>query len=384
MQNLHNKKIIILAHVLTTVPAEDLKNFFIAHKVEKLLFIALPLFFQKGRPGPYYQFFQKGKLVKEKKLPNKKLPSLVQYVRDFLLGFYWILINGKSWDVIIALDNLNTATALFARLFGRVKKVIFYTIDFVPKRFESPLLDALYHQIDKFAVIHSDATWNLTQRMIVGREKYLHLNTSKLRNQHVVPIGVWLKTIPNRNVKQHTKKIVYAGGLAPHQGIQLVLDALPLVIKKIPNVSFTVIGMGNFESDLKKQTKKNHIEKYVNFLGYMETHKEVENELAKGDIAMAMYSKDLDKWSYFADPSKIKTYLAVGLPVITTDVTYIARDLEKARCGIVVPYDKTALAYAIIDMLSNKKKHEAFSANALQFSKEFDWEKIFLKGLSYV
>lgn len=384
MKNLQDKNIVVLAHVLTTVPAEDLKKYFINYKIKRLLFIALPLFFEKGRPGPYYELYENGALIKKVLLPNRKLPSVFQYARDYLLGCYWTVINGPRWDLMIALDNLNTFTGISVRLIGRVKKIIYYTIDFVPKRFRNPFLDAVYHQIDKIAIEHADVTWNLTQRMIDARQQVLGIQKKHMRNQFVVPIGAWLADVPRRSSRTSSHTLIYAGGLLPHQGVQLVLDALPDVVKQIPDVKFFIIGMGKYKKALEEKSAALHLQRHVSFLGYMETHEEVEEELASADLAVAMYSKELDVWSYYADPSKIKTYLAAGLPVITTDVTYIARSLEKAKCGIVVPYDSKKLAYAIIEMFSHKTKLNEFSKNALTFSQQFDWEKIFAKGLSYV
>src|SRR5690348_9484529 len=151
MRNLENKHIIILAHVLTTVPAEDLKTYFNLKKVNKVLFIAHPLFFRVDRPGPYYELYEKGKLIKKVQYKNRKFPSIVQFIKDYFLSIYWILRIGGRWDIMISLDNLNTLAGLTLRQCGVVKKVVYYTIDFVPKRFSNFFLNELYHGIEKLS-----------------------------------------------------------------------------------------------------------------------------------------------------------------------------------------------------------------------------------------
>ncbi len=325
MKDIKDKRIIILAHVLTTVPAEDLKNYFLQKKVKRLLYIGHPLFYVEGRPGPLFELYESGILVKKIQLKNRPLPSMVQYVKDVILSTYWIFKAGGVWDLIIALDNLNTITGLLIRMLGKIRKVVYYTIDFVPKRFENALLNSFYHYIEKMSVKYADVTWILTDRVAKGREDLLGMHRKEYNRQQIVPIGIWYARIKRKeykNINPHT--LVYAGGLLPHQGIQLVLESIPSIVKKISDFKFIIIGMGAYEAELKKQAKQLKLDKFVKFQGYMEKHEDVEEILSSCGLAAAMYSEELSKWSYYADPSKVKTYFATGLPVITTSLTQIS------------------------------------------------------------
>ncbi len=382
MQDIKNKEIIILAHVLTTVPAQDLKEYFLKKKVKRLLYMGHPLFFVKDRPGPVFELYEKGTLVKQIQYKNIQLPSIIQYIKDVLLSIYWVFKAGGTWDLIISLDNLNTFTGLILRTLGKLKKVIYYTIDFVPKRFDNQLLNSIYHSLEKFAVRYADATWILTDRVAEGREQLLGMNRKIFNRQLIVPIGIWFNRIKRKEFKEvnpHT--LVYAGGLAPHQGIQLVLDAIPLIVKQIPDFTFKIIGMGSYEGELKKQSKKLKIDKYVDFLGYMEKHEDVEEILASCGVAAAMYSEELARWSYYADPSKVKTYIATGLPVITTSLTQISEELTKRNCGLVSAYDKQAFADATILIMKDKKKYKSMRENAIKYAQEFEWDNVLTKAL---
>jgi glycosyltransferase involved in cell wall biosynthesis len=385
MVNLKNKNIIVLAHILTTVPAQDLKEYFIDKKVKRLLFIGHPLFYVKGRPGPFYELYKKGILAKKVQHNNYKLPGILQYIKDVILTIFWVVKTGGKWDLIIALDNLNTISSLILKIMGVGNKVIYYTIDFVPKRFENKLLNNFYHYLEKLSVKYADNTWNLTERVAEGREKLLGMDRKIYSRQVIVPIGIWFNRIIRKDyedIKNNT--LVYAGGLVPHQGVQLVIDSMPHIAEIIPDIKLNIIGLGSYEKELKKKVKKLKLEKYVQFLGYIEDHKDVENELAKCSLAVAMYSAELSKWSYYADPSKVKTYLATGLPVVTTSVTQISEELVKRKCGLVVNYDKEDLAAAVISIFKDEKKHKLFRKNAIRFASEFDWNNILDKNLSTV
>lgn len=377
-----DKKVIVLAHVFTTVPGDDLQKYLLDHSVEELLFIGHPLFYKKGKPGSHYRWYKRGKLVRAIQHYNYPISGIFAYVRDVFLTLFWVIRLGKKWDVMIALDNLNTCTGLVLRKLGYIDKVIYYTIDFVPKRFRNTTLNEIYHFIDKLAVKHADKTWNLTKRMTEGREKIRNLSSTIYNKQIIVPIGIWLDRIPKKIFRDHPlRTLVYAGGLSPHQGVQIVISALSEVVKKNPNVHLNIVGSGDYESNLKQLVKKLKLEKHVEFLGYQEKHEDVEKILVQGDIALAMYSKELSLWSYYADPSKIKTYLGCGLPVITTNVTYMGEELKKHGCGEIVPYDRYKLAEAILDLIRNKDKYKMYRRNAKKFAKEFDWNTIYTTAL---
>lgn len=55
-----------------------------------------------------------------------------------------------------------------------------------------------------------------------------------------------------------------------YKGIDHVIQTLPLLIKKIPNIKFTIIGKGDDKLRLQKICTKLKVNDYVNFRGYVE------------------------------------------------------------------------------------------------------------------
>lgn len=380
--NLANKRIIVLAHVLTSVPADDLKEYLLKERTKELLFIGHPLYYKLGRPGSYYEVFKNGEQTKKEQLKNRNINQFVRFFVDFTLSLFWILKTPGKWDLIVALDNLNTLAGLLLRTIGKVDKIIYYTIDFTPQRFDNKLLNNFYHYLDKLCVQHTNLTWNVSPRISEGRYKIRGIDPTVYNRQVVVPIGVWLDRIPVKSfeeINRHT--IAYAGGLSAHQGIQLILDALPQVVEKINVLKFLIIGMGNYETELKAQVEKLGIGRFVEFTGYLENMRDVESRLSSCGLGLAMYNEELARWSYYADPSKIKSYLASALPVITTPLTYMAKDIEQKECGIVCNYDKAEVTRAILTIMENPDLHKRYRENARGYIKNYDWNVVFYNGL---
>lgn len=379
MKNLKN--IIVATHVFTTVPGDDLEKYLVDNKPDNLLIIGHPLTSDLSRPGPYCKLYRKGQLIRHIQLKNHSLPYVFMYFRDIILSIYWIITCKIRWDLYIGIDNLNTSVGLLLKLVNIVNKVVYYTIDFTPQRFTNTYLNNFYHSLDKMCVMYSNITWNVSPRIQEGREKVRNFSRELRHKQIVVPIGIW----PNKKIgitQRDSNSLCYAGGLADHQGIDLVLESIPQIIKEIPDFKFILVGIGDYESELKKIVKKLNISKHVIFMGYQEKHEDVEKILLTTSIAAAMYNPSKSKWSYYADPSKIKSYLAAGLPVITTNLTHISEELVKAKCGIIIDYNPTNFAIEVCKFIKNKQKLAKYRNNAFNYSKQFYWENIYNKAFT--
>lgn len=387
-----DKRTIIATHVShysTTSPASAqalLEYLTEQKKAGEVLFIAHPLHYRpQWARGSFFVLYKDGKIVKEGSVPNFKFPSALTYVKDVLLSVYWSLKIGGRWNLYFGGNNLSAMAGLVLRCLGRVKKVVFCTIDYVPQRFENKILNEAYHLVDKVCVKYSDQTWNLSPRMAEGREKLRGMKRSLYNRQKVVPIGVWfkrIKRVPFVQVRKNT--VVFVGHLVEKQGVQLLIRAIPKIIKEIPDFEFLIIGKGSYAENLKKLVKNLRVGKYVKFTGYIESQQEVENLIAECACGIALYDKSKDKYTYYADPMKLKDYLSAGLPVILTDVPYNAREIERKGCGLVVAYRKDNVSAAVIELLRNKSKLQTYRKNAVKYAKQFDWNGIFDKNLGEI
>jgi glycosyltransferase involved in cell wall biosynthesis len=378
-KGLPNKRIIISTHVYTTGPSQDLKKFLTDSKIEKLLFIGHPLFYNKVLKGSGFEKYCKGEKEKEYYSNLIKLPFVVSCFKDFFIKIYWGLRYGRGSDLYIGSNNLNALSGIVLRSLHVVKRTVTYVIDYNPKRFENRLLNYIFHKIDHFCVILCDETWNLSDRMKDGRKKYFNFEGG---NQKTVPMGAWvnrIKPLPFEKTEKHT--LVFMGHVTKKQGVQNVINAVPDIIKKIPDFRFLVLGGGPFLERLKEMVSELGVLRYIDFSGFVEDSVEVERKLSRCALAIALYEKYDDKgdlsFTYFADPGKIKLYLACGLPVLLSDVPYNALEIQNKKCGLIISEEKEMIANAVIELMSNQEKLKMYKENAYLYSKNFDWDRIF-------
>jgi len=378
---IQNKRIIIVAHYLLYGAAHALRDYLKTKNIDKLLCIFLPLISQRNTHIYEYKATKQGRIKKIRQQTVTRDINLgtIDYLIDILQTVLIILFKGK-YDVYFGFDPLNCLSGIFLKKIGRVKKVVFYSIDFVPIRFKNNLLNNFYHKIEIFCIKHADETWNVSPRIAEGRKRFLNISQRKYP-QSVVPIGVWndeVKKYPFSKIKKH--QILFLGHLLEKQGVQVVIDALQMTIKKISDVHFVIVGGGEYLVELQKKVKNLSLDKYITFTGWIKDRKKIDEMMNESAIAVATYKPEKQKmynFTYYADPTKIKDYLSAGLPVIITDVSYNAYEIVEKKCGVLVQYDKKDIAKAIISLLSDKKKLILYRRNALLYSKQFDWSNIF-------
>lgn len=383
---LDSKKIIISTHFSATAFPQHLEEFLAGKKISNLLAIEHPLHVNPGKSSSSCKHYKKGLIKKREKSIISNNMQLLNFLKTSWLNIWWVFKSKEKWDLYIGSNNLNTFAGIILKKMGRVRKVAFYTVDFVPNRFDNKFLNNFYHWVDKFGVEHSDETWILSPRVRDGRRKLLNLHKKYDKKQFLVPEAVWIERIkrkPFNQIKKHTA--VFVGHLVERMGVQLVIEAIPLIIKKIPDFKFIVIGKGEYRKELEDLVAKLGLKKHVEFKGYVKDHEEVENIIATCAVGIATYTKeDESGLTFYAEPAKTKLYLGAQVPVVMTDTFYNAYDIEKAGGGKVVKENPRDVSKGIVDVIQKDLILKKFRENALRFAKEYDYPYIFTKNLRRV
>ncbi|MGH7928883.1 MAG: glycosyltransferase family 4 protein, partial [Candidatus Binatia bacterium] len=112
-------------------------------------------------------------------------------------------------------------------------------------------------------------------------------------------------------IPDNRKIIVYLGGLSPHKGVDILLDAFPLVREAVPEAYLLLMGYPN-EEHYRQRMKKMGLEEYVTITGRI-PYEEASRYLTLGHIAAA------PKRSQTEANGKIYNYMAAGLPTVAFD-----------------------------------------------------------------
>ena len=379
-----DSNVLILSHFYKRTqsgggPPQEIRDFFLP-KVKSIYYIEHPVPYATDHRSSM-TVYENGAFKRQLFTPSLVGPQIVFYMLDPLITLYFLIRARVGFDLCVALDNLNTVSVLPFKKVGIIKKLVFYTIDYNPKRFENKTLNSIYHFIDRLACYHSDKIWILSEKMITARKKN-GVNPKKTAPSIDLPMGANLeriKILPLSKIKR--KQIVYAGYLLEKQGVQLIIESMPKIISLVSDAKFVIIGQGEFEKPLKALVRKLKLERHVEFKGFIKTHEGVEKILCQSAIGIAPYVDDPDNFTRYTDPGKPKLYLGTGLPVVITDVPAIARIIQQKKAGFITKYDSEDLAKKIIKLLSDDSLYKKYRSNALILSKDYDTNTLITKAL---
>jgi glycosyltransferase involved in cell wall biosynthesis len=313
---------------------------------------------------------------KSKKIAKKKRVTLgpVKYFISFFLTLKWLKKLPKKINLAIGMNCFDTLALLTAQKLKlkKIDQIVFFNTDFSRKRFTNTLLNRLYVAIDKFAAKSVDFLCCNTKRTIQARIK------EGIGQKKIIytPNGIFLEKIGPVKKKTYQPQLVYVGRLAAGHD-------LPQAIRFLKNtkLKLIIIGSGPEENNLKLLVKKQKLEKQVTFLGFMDHQKTINFLKNFSGFGLAPYSKNHD-WTYYADPVKIKEYLACLVPPVTNSVVEIAQEIKKRKLGLVYRKSPKKIFQEIASL--NNSDYQRLIKNITSYNIFFDYQKIYLSIFSVI
>lgn len=286
-----------------------------------------------------------------------------------------VKLNTK-FDVFIGLESIHTLAGVVLKKLGIVKKVVYYVSDYSPVRYKNKVFNNVYLWLDRKGCIYSDYIWDVSTAMMPARIKAGLPKKYETKNIHV-PNALFPKQI---YVKKKTTpfSLVFAGTLGEENGPDLAIEALSIAKKTLPKLTLHVFGGG--KSDLKrlnKLTSKLKLKNDVIFHGFVTDQVKLSHEIANFELGLAPYKGISNSPRWYADATKIRLYLASGLPVITTQVPPLGQELIKSKSGVVTKDNPKNIAAAIVTIFKNKKTYNTYRSNAIKKAKNNTWENTY-------
>lgn len=133
--------------------------------------------------------------------------------------------------------------------------------------------------------------------------------------------------------------------LTQEKGMDILLRAAFQAVKVEPSLRFVIIGDGPLAEDIKEDVKTSGLHDYLRFLGFCD---DAWNLFPALD-AFVLPSRT-EGW-----PLSIMEAMALGLPVIATEVGGIPEMVESGKTGILIqPEDVNGLSQALVNLARNR------------------------------
>ncbi len=214
-----------------------------------------------------------------------------------------------------------------------------------------------YRFIDHFV----DKIISVSDRLNITIQSREHVSPSKIATIHN---GVDLERLdgiyePNRirqslGIAPSCLVIIAVGNMRPIKGHKYLLEAMSCVLDKVTDARLLIVGkeaelLGTEESNLRKQAKELRIGSNVIFTGH---RMDIPDLISAADIAVLPSLSE-------GFSNVLLEYMAMGKPVVATDVGGNPEALVDRQTGIIVPpADSEALANGIMTFIRNRELAE--------------------------
>ena len=168
-----------------------------------------------------------------------------------------------------------------------------------------------------------------------------------------------------------TPVVTYAGHLYPWKGVDVLLRALAL----LPEVRGVIVGGHPAESDLVRlQTLAGTlgIADRVTFTGLVH-RSDVAGLLGQADVLVMPHTATPVSERY-ASPLKLFEYMAIGKPIVASDLTAVREVLRDGESACLVrPGDPGSLASGIAKVLADRTLAERIARGAFEGASSYTW-----------
>ncbi len=173
---------------------------------------------------------------------------------------------------------------------------------------------------------------------------------------------------------QNKTVLGFIGSFYAYEGIPLILDALPQILKQKPNINLLLVGGGPQEKIIKEKVKQLNLQSHVVFTGRV-AHDEVQDYYNQVDIFV--YPRLAMRLTELVTPLKPLEAMAQGRLVIASDVGGHKELINNKKNGMLFKADDPdALAKCVIDLLDNTENWDAMRQAGREYvEQERNWGK---------
>jgi glycosyltransferase involved in cell wall biosynthesis len=160
-----------------------------------------------------------------------------------------------------------------------------------------------------------------------------------------------------------TFRIVTHGTITERYGHDVLIRAMPAVLKKVPGAYLEIYGAGNRREYLEDVVEKCSLSDAVNFAGYLPLE-ELINRLQLADCGIVPMPRNME--SDLIHTHKMQEYMVLGVPVIISRTKAVEYYFDDTCVRFFESGNEQDLAQAIIDLYENPEARYQLAKNALQ------------------
>jgi len=316
----------------------------------------------------------------------RRWPRLIRHI----VYYFTLVKKSRSADIVYALDTFSVGVP--AMLAARWSRKIFllrvpgdYAWEQGQLRFGVQVtLDEFSQNRNKYSIfvrvlskIQSNVA-NKAEKVIVPSVYMKNIVVGwGVHPANIVPIYSALFPLPVEQGKVEIRKslgyqgtvFLSAGRLVPWKGFMTLIEILPELRKRVKDANLVIIGEGPDGARLRARAQELGLSEHVRFVPRQAKHA-LGAAIAGSDVFVL-------NTSYEGLSHQLLEVMALGVPIVTTNVGGNPELIKDTVTGILVPYDDKE---ELLSAIERAATHEAFRDNLIRNArlrvKDFEKEKV--------
>jgi len=307
----------------------------------------------------------------EKKPKILKVPSLPVFIssEDRISKFYkwnWVFKHVDLFKPDLIHVNTEMVIAEFGFLYARIHNLpavyTFHTMweDYAPGYFDFLPVNVVKYFVRRILI----NVLNRSYRVIVPTpqiEKEVHKYKSDIIT-HLLPTGIDIKLFEHSKEEsdvfrkrieelfpqlQNKRILLFAGRVGKEKNIGLLLDILPKILEKYPDVILLIAGSGPDLEYYKEEARKKGIEESCLFPGYF----------SRNDLALVYTISEVFVFPSLTDTQGLVTLESMisGTPVVAIGVLGTLSVMGGNNGGFMVKNDAGEFTARVLDLLGDRE-----------------------------
>lgn len=206
------------------------------------------------------------------------------------------------------------------------------------KNWSRLFFEKLATKIENFALQNADVI-GVVSEVTKNQIKDLCENESKIViNPNGVDPEKFSPDVDGNQIKKELKLenyfvVGFIGTFSRWHGVETLFDAAVKVIEQNDKIKFLLIGDGNLKSNLELKTHQLGLDEKIIFTGII-PHNRAPEYLAACDVLVSPHLGFEDGTKFFGSPTKLFEYMAMGKPIIASDLEQIGEIIQNEINGL--------------------------------------------------
>lgn len=279
------------------------------------------------------------------------------------LDMLWKTFQHRNKADYVIIDTYSTINFWYAFAVSQLCRIL--KLKYIPVLRGGDLPERLKKSPKLCALIFNNAYKN------VAPSKYLmhYFELAKIQNLIYIPNTIELKNYPFKLRENIAPKLLWVRSFAKIYNPKMAVDVFHAIKKEYPEATLCMVGP---EKDGSLEETKNYAKQLgleVQFTGRLS--KEEWIGLSEN------YDIFLNTTHFDNTPVSVMEAMALGLPIITTNVGGIPFLLEDTVTGILVnDKDQEKMIESVKSVLNNSHYAKSLSQNARLLASTFDWQEV--------